>query len=107
MNRTLIIGNLTGDPESSTTASGHEVCRLRVAVDRPYQDKNGVRQTDYFTVTCWGALASNCSKFLEKGRKVAVSGRMENHSYEGRDGQTRYVSEIIADEVEFLGSPQR
>ena len=104
MNLTVMTGNLAADPEYGTTTSGHEVCRLRIAVNRQYRQQDGTRPADYFTVVCWGALASNCAKFLTKGRKVGVKGRLETHSFEGRDGQTHYVTEITAEEVEFLGS---
>ena len=102
----VIIGNLAADPELSQTENGHDLCRLRVAVDRRYRDRDGNQQTDFFNVTAWGAVAVNCGRYLKKGRKIAVGGHVENRSYQGADGQMRYTTEITADEVEFLGSAQ-
>ena len=98
MNRATIIGNLTRDPELRTTSSGVSVCTFTVAVSRPFNRD----ETDFLPVVTWRALAENCSKFLSKGRKVGVSGRIQTRSYEAKNGEKRYVTEIIADEVEFL-----
>lgn len=98
MNRATIIGNLTKDPELRTTASGISVCTFTVAVRRPFTKD----ETDFIPVVTWRQLAENCSKFLAKGRKVGVSGRIQTRSYEANNGERRYVTEIIADEVEFL-----
>lgn len=99
MNRATIIGNLTKDPELRTTASGISVCTFTVAINRGFGDK---KETDYLPIVTWRALAENCSKFLVKGRKVGVSGRIQTRNYEANNGERRYVTEIIADEVEFL-----
>ncbi len=99
MNRAIIIGNLTKDPESRTTASGVSVCSFTVAVNRGFGDKKDV---DYIPVVAWRGLAENCGKFLAKGRKVGVSGRIQVRNYETSNGERRYVTEIIADDVEFL-----
>lgn len=99
MNRAVIIGNLTKDPEARTTASGLSVCSFTVAVNRGFGDKKDV---DFIPVVTWRALADNCAKFLAKGRKVGVSGRIQTRSYEANNGERRYVTEIVADDVEFL-----
>jgi single-strand DNA-binding protein len=99
MNRATIIGNLTKDPEMRTTASGISVCTFTVAVNRGFGDK---KETDYLPVVTWRALAENCAKFLAKGRKVGVSGRIQTRSYDAQSGERRYVTEIVADDVEFL-----
>lgn len=98
MNRATIIGNLTKDPELKTTASGISVCSFTVAVRRPFSKD----ETDFIPVVTWRQLAENCAKFLTKGRKVGVSGRIQTRNYETNNGERRYVTEIIADEVEFL-----
>lgn len=98
MNRATIIGNLTKDPELKTTASGISVCTFTVAVRRPFTKD----ETDFIPVVTWRQLAENCAKFLTKGRKVGVSGRIQTRNYETNNGERRYVTEIIADEVEFL-----
>lgn len=98
MNRATIIGNLTKDPELKTTASGVSVCTFTVAVRRPFAKD----ETDFIPVVTWRQLAENCSKFLSKGRKVGVSGRIQTRSYDANNGERRYVTEIIADDVEFL-----
>jgi single-strand DNA-binding protein len=98
MNKAMIIGNLTRDPELRTTASGISVCTFTVAVSRPFNRD----ETDFIPVVTWRGLAENCGKFLAKGRKVGVAGRIQVRSYEDNNGQRRYVTEIVADDVEFL-----
>ncbi len=98
MNKAMIIGNLTRDPELRTTASGISVCKFSVAVTRPFNRE----ETDFIPVVVWRALAENCGKYLAKGRKVAVAGRIQTGSYEDKDGNRRYTTEVIADDVEFL-----
>lgn len=102
MNKVIIIGNLTRDPELKATASGVSVCAFSVAVNRNHTDANGNREADFFTVTTWRGLAENCAKYLSKGRKVAVCGCLQTRSYDDKNGNKRYVTEIVADEVEFI-----
>jgi len=104
MNKVILIGNLTRDPELSTTNSGVSVCRFSIAVQRRFQNTDGERDVDFFNIVVWRAQAENCHKFLKKGSKCAVSGRLQNSSYEAQDGTKRYSTDIVADEVEFLGS---
>jgi len=94
----MIIGNLVRDPDLKTTASGIAVCRFTVAVSRPFKKD----ETDFIPVVVWQALAENCGKYLSKGKKVAVSGRIQTGSYEDKDGIKRYTTDLIADDVEFL-----
>lgn len=98
MNKAIIIGNLTRDPELRQTGSGISVCTFTVAVSRPFNRD----ETDFIPVVTWRALAENCGKFLAKGRKVGVDGRIQVRSYDDNNGQRRYVTEIVADNVEFL-----
>ncbi len=102
MNKVYLIGNLTRDPEMSETASGVVFCRLGLAVNRPYSSSDGERQTDFFNITVWRTQAENCGRYLKKGSKVAVVGSLQNRSYEDKDGNKRQVTDIIANEVEFL-----
>jgi len=104
MNRVFLIGNLTRDPELSTTSTGLSVCRLSLAVSRRFSSQDGTRETDFFNITVWRASAENCAKFLKKGSKVAVTGSLQNRSYDAQDGTKRTVTDIVADEVEFLSS---
>lgn len=102
MNKIFIIGNLTRDPETRSTTSGVSVCSFTVAVSRRFASQGGERQTDFFRVNAWRALADTCQKYLAKGRKVAVVGELQARTYEGNDGTTRMSLEVAADEVEFL-----
>lgn len=102
MNKSILIGNLTRDPEGGNTQSGITWCRFTLAVNRRYADQNGQRQTDFFTVVAWRGIAESCIRYLSKGRKVSVVGHLENRSYDGQDGQKHYVTEVIAEEIEFL-----
>lgn len=102
MNKAIIIGNLTKEPEARATGSGISVSSFTVAVGRRYKDASGERQTDFIPVVVWRGLADNCNRYLNKGSKVAVAGMIQTRSYEAQDGGKRYVTEIIADEVQFL-----
>lgn len=102
MNKVLMIGNLTADPEVRKTQNGDSVCTFHIAVQRRVANKQGVREADFFPVVAWRQLADLCGKYLEKGRKIAVEGCMQNRTYQTQDGNKRTVTEIIADEIEFL-----
>lgn len=101
MNKVIMIGNLTRDPELSQTPNGISVCRMNIAVNRPYSGADGERQADFFNVTAWRGLAENCHKYLRKGFKIGVVGYLRTGSYE-QDGIKRYTTDIVADEIEFL-----
>lgn len=102
MNKVFLIGNLTRDPESSETSGGISFCRFSIAVNRPYSSADGNRETDYFNITVWRGQADNCQKYLRKGNKVAIVGSLQNRSYEDKDGVKRNVTDVVANEVEFL-----
>jgi single-strand DNA-binding protein len=106
INRVIITGNLTKDPELRSLNSGTSVCKLRVAVNSRRKDQSGewVDKPNYFDVTVWGAQGENCATYLSKGRPVAVDGRLEWREWEASDGSKRQSVEIIADSVQFLGS---
>ncbi|MBF0543246.1 MAG: single-stranded DNA-binding protein [Candidatus Riflebacteria bacterium] len=105
MNKVLLIGNLTRDPELKFTPQGTAVAKLGIAVNRQYKGSDGEwkKQTDFFNIIVWGKSGENCSKFLTKGRSVFVEGRLQTRSYETQDKQKRTVVEVVADRVEFLG----
>ena len=104
MNKAILIGNLTRDPESMTTSSGIMKCSFTVACQRRFANAQGVREADFIPVVCWRQTAELCSRYLSKGRKVAVEGSIQVRSYDAQDGTKRYVTEVVADNVEFLGS---
>jgi single-strand DNA-binding protein len=107
LNRVVITGNLTRDPELRNLPSGTSVCSLRVAVNTRRKDgQTGewVDKPNYFDVTVWGAQGENCAQYLSKGRPVAVDGRLEWREWQDQQGNKRQSVDIIADSVQFLGS---
>ncbi len=104
MNKCILIGNLTKDPDLTTTTSGISVCRFTLAVSRRFQNAEGERETDFINIVVWRNLADNCHRFLRKGSKCAVVGNIQTRSYDATDGTKRYVTEVVAEEVEFVGA---
>ena len=106
INRVVLTGNLTRDPELRTTPSGTSVCGLRIACNTRRRDASGewVDKPNYFDVTVWGAQGENCATYLQKGRPVAIDGRLEWREWEDQNGNKRQAVDIIADSVQFLGS---
>jgi single-strand DNA-binding protein len=107
INRVVLTGNLTRDPELRALPSGTSVCSLRVACNTRRKDASGqwVDKPNYFDVTVWGAQGENCAQYLSKGRPVAIDGRLEWREWEAKDGSGKRQSvDIIADSVQFLGS---
>src|SRR5437899_6196237 len=107
INRVILTGNLTSDPELSSLPSGTSVCKLRLAVNRRYKDQASgewVEKPNYFDIKVWGAQGENCANYLAKGRAVAVDGRLEWREWEAQDGSKRQAVEVVADTVQFLGS---
>lgn len=102
MNKVFLIGNLVRDPEMRSTQSGVAVCNFSIAVNRRFKNANGEQETDFLNVIAWRQLAELCSKYLAKGRKVAVTGSIQTRTYEAKDGSKRTAWDIVADEVEFL-----
>ena len=109
LNKVLIVGNLTRDPELRHTGTGTAVCSFSLAVNRSYKGSDGdfKKEVSFFNIVVWGKAGENCAKFLAKGRPVLVEGRLANRSYETQDGQKRNITEIVADNVQFLGSGNR
>ena len=107
MNKVMLIGNLTRDPELNTTNSGVSVCRFSLAVPRRFANADNGPQADFFNIVVWRGQADNCKKYLSKGSKCCVVGRIQTRSYDNDEGEKRYVTEVVADEVEFLGTKKQ
>ncbi|HEY5934570.1 MAG TPA: single-stranded DNA-binding protein [Kofleriaceae bacterium] len=109
VNKVILVGNLGADPDMRYTPSGQGVCELRVATSESWNDKNGQRQerTEWHRIVVWGKRAEVCSKYLSKGRQVFVEGRIQTRTYDDKDGNKRYITEIIANDVQFLGGGGR
>jgi single-strand DNA-binding protein len=106
INRVVMTGNLTRDPELRNLPSGTSVCSLRIACNTRRKDESGnwTDKPNYFDVTVWGAQGENCAQYLSKGRPVAIDGRLEWREWQDKDGNKRQSVDIIADSVQFLGS---
>ncbi|WP_379137675.1 single-stranded DNA-binding protein [Paenibacillus sp. sgz500958] len=106
LNRTILIGRLTRDPELRYTPQGVAVTQFTLAVDRPFSSQGGEREADFIPVVTWRQLAETCANYLRKGRLTAVEGRIQVRNYENNEGKRVYVTEVIADNVRFLESTQ-
>ena len=107
LNRVILIGNLTADPELRYTPSGTARTRFSIAINRQYKDSSGHLQEEvtFVPIVTWGSQAENCANYLNKGRSVAVEGRLRIDSFENSEGERRKVVEVIASTVQFLGGP--
>ena len=105
VNKVILVGRLGADPDMRYTPSGQGVCELRVATSESWNDKNGQRQerTEWHRVVVWGKRAEICSKYLAKGRQVYIEGRIQTRNYDDKEGNKRYITEVIANDVQFLG----
>ncbi len=105
LNKVIMIGNLTSDPELQYTSGGTARTRFSIAINRQYKDKSGQLQEDvtFVPVVAWGSQAENCANYLSKGRSVAVEGRLRIDSFENQDGEKKKVVEVVAQNVQFLG----
>lgn len=104
LNRVILIGRLTRDPELRYTPAGVAVTQFTLAVDRPFSSSQGEREADFIPVVTWRQLAETCANYLRKGRLTAVEGRIQVRNYENNEGKRVYVTEVIADNVRFLES---
>lgn len=102
MNKVILIGNLTKDPELRYTPNGVAVCTFTVAVNRP--KSGGEKETDFLNIVAWQKLADLCASYLKKGRQAAIEGRLQSRSYDNKEGKRVYVTEVVAENVQFLGS---
>ena len=106
INRVVLTGNLTRDPELRSLKSGTSVCSLRIASNARRKTSDGwVDKPNYFSVTVWGAQGENCARFLSKGRPVCIDGRLDWREWTGQDNTKRESVEIVAESVQFLGTP--
>ena len=106
VNKVILVGNLGKDPELRYTSSGTAVATFSLATSERYKDKNGDQQekTEWHNVVAWRNLAEICGKYLHKGKQVYIEGRIQTRSYDDRDGNKRYMTEIVADQMQMLGS---
>jgi single-strand DNA-binding protein len=102
LNRIILIGRLTADPQLRYTQNGIAVTSFTLAVDRPFQNQQGERGTDFIDIVVWRKQAETCANYLSKGRLTAVEGRLQIRSYEAQDGTKRRAAEVVADNVRFL-----
>lgn len=102
LNRVVLIGRLTRDPELRYTPSGVAVASFTIAVDRRFTNQQGERETDFIPIVTWRQLAENCANYLKKGRLVGVDGRLQVRSYENNEGRRVWVTEVVAEDVRFL-----
>ncbi|MGF7184056.1 single-strand DNA-binding protein [Desulfitispora alkaliphila] len=106
LNKVVLIGRLTRDPELRYTPSGVPVASFGLAVERPYSNQQGQREVDFIDIVTWRKLAELCANHIGKGRLVAVDGRLQVSAFEGQDGQKRRKTEVVADTVKFLDWPK-
>lgn len=104
MNKVFLIGRLTRDPELRYTGNNTAVATFSLAVNRNFSNQNGEREADFINIVVWRKQAENVKNYLTQGSQVAIDGRIQTRSYDDQQGQKRYVTEVIADNVEFLGS---
>lgn len=102
MNKIILLGRLTKDPEVRYTDSGKVVCQFTLAVDRPFANPDGKREADFIPVVMWGKQAETAGNGLHHGNRALVDGRLQIRSYEGKDGNKHWVTEVIADRFEFI-----
>lgn len=107
LNRVILIGRLTKDPELRYTPSGVAVAQFTLAVDRPFSNQSGEREADFIPIVVWRQQAETCANYLRKGRLTAVEGRIQVRSYDNNEGRRVYVTEVVADNVRFLERANR
>lgn len=106
MNRVILIGRLTKDPELRYTPNGTAVTTFTLAVNRARSGPSGEREADFINIVAWSKLADLCANYLRKGRQAAVEGRLQSRSYDNKEGKKVYVTEVVAENVQFLGSKE-
>lgn len=107
MNKVILMGRLTRDPEVKNTTTGKAVATFTLAVDRRFKNKDGQKEADFVPIVVWGKQAEFAGQYLSKGSQIGVSGRLQVRSYDGQDGQRRYVTEVVADEVYFISTKRK
>ena len=104
MNKVILVGNLTRDPEMRTVGSGVSCCTFTVAVQRRFANAQGVREADFINCVAWRQTAEFIAKYFTKGRRIGVAGTLQTRTYDANDGTKRYVTEVVVDEAEFVDS---
>src|SRR5690625_1930929 len=104
LNRVVLVGRLTKDPDLRYTPNGVAVANFTIAMHRPFTNQDGTREADFINCVVWRRPAENLANYMKKGNQVGVDGRLQSRSYEGQDGKTVYVTEVVADSVQFLES---
>ena len=104
MNKVILIGRLTRDPELRMTQSGIASCNFSIAVQRPFTNQEGQRDADFVNCVVWRKQAENLTKYCSKGTQIALEGRIQTRNYDAEDGSKRWVTEVVADNITFLGS---
>jgi len=107
VNKVILVGRLTRDPEVKNTTTGKAVATFTLAVDRRFKNKDGQKEADFVPIVVWGKQAEFAGQYLSKGSQIGVSGRLQVRSYDAQDGQRRYVTEVVADEINFLSSSRK
>ena len=107
VNKVILIGNLGGDPEKRVTGTGQVVTNFNIATTERWNDKSGQKQerTEWHRIVVWGQQAENCAQYLTKGRPVYIEGSLRTRKWDDKEGTTRYTTEVVAQRVQFLGSP--
>lgn len=104
MNKVILIGRLTRDPEVRQTETGVTVAKFTLAVDRAFKNEQGEKEADFINVVVWRKQAENVGKYVKQGSQISLEGKIQTRSYEGEDGKKHYVTEVVADNVEFLST---
>lgn len=104
MNKVCLIGRLTKAPELRYTTNGTAIANFTLAVNRPFSNQKGNKEADFIPIVVWNKAAENCAQYLAKGQQAAIEGRLQIRAYEDNSGQKRWITEVIAERVEFLGS---
>lgn len=107
MNRVILVGRLTKDPELRYTQSNKAVANFTIAVNRQFTNENGEREADFINGVVWGKPAENLSRYMKKGQQIGVDGRIQTRNYQANDGTRRYVTEVVAESIQFLESKQQ
>ena len=107
LNKAQLVGRLTKDPELKYLGNGTPVTNFTLAINRTFKNKNGEREADFINVVIWRKQAENVAQYVGKGSQVAVSGRLQSRSYENKEGQRVYITEVVADEVHFLDNKSK
>jgi single-strand DNA-binding protein len=109
INKVILIGNLGQNPEVKTSSSGQSICNLSIATNESWTDRNGQKQekTEWHRVVVFGKLAELCGQYLQKGRQAYIEGKLQTRSWQDKEGQTRYTTEVVAQQVQFLGGAAR